>query len=299
MMPRKGWTTYEKVRLLITCDSFEKAKQHEEMYVTTGCLTTDLESEEEADVRRKRRTRPNPLYMESDGEPETSSVKRKFAKPPAIHFPVLPESNQYPSLPTPDASSASGGNYSEDVQSFDQPNNGFCGNILAELESTDLCNDGMPMYNSSPYHIVPSEQARNDISPSYANGSTSAEFRSPGPGSAPDTPRGRFHGREPSQMLQDIAANKNTKMLTELLMEVKQMSRDIQFIKTEIAKSSMNIPRAGPASWRETPFPIVLPLANEEQFDEAEAALKEETVRRMMRTHRAVGESSTAFRVTL
>ena len=69
-------------------------------------------------------------------------------------------------------------------------------------------------------------------------------------------------------------------MLTELLMEVKQMSWEIQFIKTEIAKSSMNIPGAG--SQREEPFPIVLPLANEEQFDEAEAALKEESVRRKM-----------------
>ncbi|CAL8234486.1 unnamed protein product [Arctogadus glacialis] len=100
---------------------------------------------------------------------------------------------------------------------------------------------------------------------------------------APETPRGRFHAREPSQMLQDIVANKNTKMLTELLVEVKQMSRDIQFIKTEIAKSSMNIPGAGPESQREEPFPIVLPLA-----DEAEAALKEETVRRKMITRFAL-----------
>ncbi|CAL8313915.1 unnamed protein product [Arctogadus glacialis] len=138
MMPRKGWTTYENVRLLNTCDSFEKAKQHEEKYVTTGCPTTDLESEVEADVRRKRRTGTNAVYAESDEEPETSSVKRKFAKPPAIHFPVLPVSNQYPSLPTPDASSASGGNYSEDVQSFDQPNNDFCGNFLAELVNRSL-----------------------------------------------------------------------------------------------------------------------------------------------------------------
>ena len=63
------------------------------------------------------------------------------------------------------------------------------------------------------------------------------------------------------------------------------MSRDIQFIKTEIAKSSMNIPGAGPESQREEPFPIVLPLANEEQFDEAEAALREESVRRKMVNH--------------
>ncbi|KAM9424431.1 uncharacterized protein KZ484_001652 [Pholidichthys leucotaenia] len=121
-------------------DSFEKAEQHEEKYVSTGCPTTDLQSEEE-DVRRKRRKRPNPVYMESDGEPESSSVKRKFAKPPTIHFPVLPESNQYPSVPTPDGSSASGVSCSEGVQSFDKLNNGCCGSYLAELESTDLCND--------------------------------------------------------------------------------------------------------------------------------------------------------------
>lgn len=61
-------------------------------------------------------------------------------------------------------------------------------------------------------------------------------------------------------------------------MEVKQMWGDIPFIKTEITKSTMNIPGAGPELQREEPFPIVLPLANEEEFDEAEAALKEETI---------------------
>lgn len=73
-------------------------------------------------------------------------------------------------------------------------------------------------------------------------------------------------------------------MLTELLMEVKQMSRDIQFLKTEITdlRSTLNNRGAEPDSQREENFPIVLPLTNEEQFDEAEAALKEETVRRKM-----------------
>lgn len=82
----------------------------------------------------------------------------------------------------------------------------------------------------------------------------------------------------------DIAANKNTTMLTELLMEVKQMSRDIQFLKPEITdlRSTLNSRGAEPDSQREENFPIVLPLTNEEQFDEAEAALKEETVRRKM-----------------
>ncbi|XP_049451182.1 uncharacterized protein LOC125900324 [Epinephelus fuscoguttatus] len=170
----------------------------------------------------------------------------------------MPESSKCPS----DASSASAGSYAEDL-SFPQANNSFCGSYLAELESTDICNNGMPMYNSSPYHTrLPSQQARN----------------------APETPRRRFHRGESSQVLKDIAANKNTTMLTELLMEVKQMSRDIQFLKTEITdlRSTLNSRGAEPDSQREEKFPIVLPLTNEEQFDEAEAALKEETVRRKM-----------------
>ena len=62
------------------------------------------------------------------------------------------------------------------------------------------------------------------------------------------------------------------------------MSRDIQFLKTEITdiKSTLNIHGAGADSQREERFPIVLPLLDEEQFDEAEAALKEETIRRKM-----------------
>ncbi|KAJ4939222.1 hypothetical protein JOQ06_028678 [Pogonophryne albipinna] len=121
---KEGWTTYANVRLLITCDSLEKAKRYEEKYVNTGCPTTDLSSEDEA---------------------------------------VLPESSQYPSVPTPNASSASGGSHSEDVLSIHQADNGFCGSYLAELDqSMDHCNDGLPTYNSSPYHAMPLEKARND-----------------------------------------------------------------------------------------------------------------------------------------
>lgn len=86
----------------------------------------------------------------------------------------------------------------------------------------------------------------------------------------------------PIVFLQDIAANKNTRMLTELLMEVKQMARDIQFIKAEIATSRLNPSGAGLESERDDHFPIMLPITNEEQFDKAETALKEETVRQKM-----------------
>ncbi|KAI4812645.1 hypothetical protein KUCAC02_024015 [Chaenocephalus aceratus] len=280
MTAHKGWTTYANVRLLITCDSLEKAKRYEEKYVNTGCPTTDLSSEDEAGERGKRRVRPNPVYMESDGESETSCVKRRFAKPPDVHCPtVLPESSQYPSVPTPNASS------------------GFCGSYLAELDqSMDHCNDGLPTYNSSPYHAMPLEKARNDGGASYAHGSRLAVFSAPGlahltpqhpshPPSAPETPQGRLYGGESSRVLKDIAAMRTTKMLTELCMEVKQISRDINFIKTELAK--LNIHGAGPES-QEDNFPIMLPLTNEEKFDETEAALREEAVRRQMITRLAL-----------
>ena len=61
------------------------------------------------------------------------------------------------------------------------------------------------------------------------------------------------------------------------------MSRDIQWIKAEIAKSSLNAPAAGTdPPQREETFPFVLPLSSEEQFNDAETALREETVRRKM-----------------
>ncbi|KAI4832290.1 hypothetical protein KUCAC02_015263 [Chaenocephalus aceratus] len=154
MTAHKGWTTYANVRLLITCDSLEKAKRYEEKYVNTGCPTTDLSSEDEAGERGKRRVRPNPVYMESDG-----GVRNQL---------LLLESSQYPSVPTPNASSASGGSHSENVLSLHQADNGFCGSYLAELDqSMDHCNDGLPTYNSSPYHAMPLQKARNDGGASY------------------------------------------------------------------------------------------------------------------------------------
>ncbi|KAJ4939665.1 hypothetical protein JOQ06_029108 [Pogonophryne albipinna] len=138
LFPNGGAATVLASWFSLKEDSLEKAKRYEE--------------------------KPNPVYMESDGESETSRVKRRFAKPPDVHCPtVLPESSQYPSVPTPNASSASGGSHSEDVLSIHQADNGFCGSYLAELDqSMDHCNDGLPTYNSSPYHAMPLEKARND-----------------------------------------------------------------------------------------------------------------------------------------
>lgn len=76
-------------------------------------------------------------------------------------------------------------------------------------------------------------------------------------------------------------------------MEVKEMSQDIQWIKAEMAKSSLNAPVAVPDQpQREGTFPFVLPLRSEEQFNEAETALKEETVRRKMVSNCRVSRSA-------
>ncbi|MED6282281.1 hypothetical protein CHARACLAT_030464, partial [Characodon lateralis] len=86
MQPNHNWTPYDNVRLLLTCDSYNKGKRFEDKYVRTGSPTTELESEEVLE-RTKRRARPNPMYIDSEEEAETSSAKRQFAKPPEINFP--------------------------------------------------------------------------------------------------------------------------------------------------------------------------------------------------------------------
>ena len=75
-------------------------------------------------------------------------------------------------------------------------------------------------------------------------------------------------------------------MLTELL-EVKQLPQEVQFLKTEATdlRSLINSGGAEPDSQRrEVPHhaQTALQLTNEEQFDGAEAALKEGIVRQKM-----------------
>ncbi|MEQ2305902.1 hypothetical protein AMECASPLE_002731 [Ameca splendens] len=99
MQPNHNWIPYDNVRLLLTCDSYNKAKRFEDKYVRTGCPTTELESEEVVLERTKRRARPNPMYIDSEEESETSSAKRRFAKPPEINFPGTTTLSQYSRTP--------------------------------------------------------------------------------------------------------------------------------------------------------------------------------------------------------
>ncbi|XP_077058213.1 uncharacterized protein LOC143710863 [Siphateles boraxobius] len=99
---------------------------------------------------------------------------------------------------------------------------------------------------------------------------------------------------ENGQLLKDLAIQKMTGMLAEVLVVVKELSRDVQFIMGEMAEG--RTPASGPATSRE-PFPVQLPITNEEDFNEAEALLKTEAVRQKMIVRLAMvgGTSSTCM----
>ncbi|KAI4832353.1 hypothetical protein KUCAC02_015323 [Chaenocephalus aceratus] len=63
----------------------------------------------------------------------------------------------------------------------------------------------------------------------------------------------------------------------------RDLSRDVQFIKNELAEGNMNPAGSqGPGSATTHMFPIQLPIANEDVFNEAESLLKNESVRQKM-----------------
>ncbi|XP_034058484.1 uncharacterized protein LOC117537389 [Gymnodraco acuticeps] len=88
-----------------------------------------------------------------------------------------------------------------------------------------------------------------------------------------------MHGDETRLLLKDIAIQKMTSMLAEVLVVVKDLSRDVQFIKNELAEGNMTPAGSqGPGSATTHMFPIQLPIANEDDFNEAESLLKNESV---------------------
>ncbi|XP_032442819.1 uncharacterized protein LOC116735213 isoform X5 [Xiphophorus hellerii] len=82
------------------------------------------------------------------------------------------------------------------------------------------------------------------------------------------------------QLLRDLAIHKMTSMLAEALVIVKDLSRDVQFIKNNLAQSNITSGSTqGPAN---LVLPFQLPIESEEDFSKAESLLIEETVRQKM-----------------
>ncbi|XP_038553569.1 uncharacterized protein LOC119886723 [Micropterus salmoides] len=85
--PTEGWHTYEPVRLLISRDTFKEAQRSMHRYLQELCDTTDIQSEEEAQCNLKRKTRPNPIYNNSDSEDNIEQPKKtKYPQAPKVLF---------------------------------------------------------------------------------------------------------------------------------------------------------------------------------------------------------------------
>ncbi|KAL7397445.1 hypothetical protein ABVT39_022276 [Epinephelus coioides] len=92
-----------------------------------------------------------------------------------------------------------------------------------------------------------------------------------------------FSSSSPLSMLgycSDLSIEKMTTMLTEVVVVVKEMSRDVQFIKSELADARFTPGgHRGPAPGTTLEMtPTDLLIMNEDNFNEAESSLKNESV---------------------
>ncbi|XP_070401569.1 uncharacterized protein [Nothobranchius furzeri] len=85
-------------------------------------------------------------------------------------------------------------------------------------------------------------------------------------------------------ILKDIAIRKMTEMLSQVLVVVKEVSRDVQFIKSELADGKIT-PAGCEGPLPDTVqqmLPIQLPITSEDDFNKAELLLKNEPDRQKM-----------------
>ncbi|XP_027877696.1 uncharacterized protein LOC114147462 [Xiphophorus couchianus] len=274
MQPDDKWITYTDVRVLITCETLDEAKKRETKYNTTMCPTSEIESHDEGAIRQKRISRPNQQFMHSDSEDhQSSSAKRKrFAKPPDVGCPDLVASNYQQSL-------------ADEVLNAEMP--GFATahcvqyhrlqNPQRQSTSIGLSGCSSRQYNHRP-GLSQCAQNRLPLDISQTNSDLNDVLDSaPNQGfEDATTQRASNNG----QLLRDLAIHKMTSMLAEALVIVKDLSRDVQFIKNNLAQSNITPGSTqGPAN---LVLPFQLPIESEEDFSKAESLLIEETVRQKM-----------------
>ncbi|XP_014834863.1 PREDICTED: uncharacterized protein LOC106912567 isoform X5 [Poecilia mexicana] len=251
MQPDDKWITYTDVRVLITCETLDEAKKRETKYNTTMCPTSEIESHDEGAIRQKRISRPNQQFMHSDSEDhQSSSAKRKrFAKPPDVGCPG-PTSNLSQSHTV--------------LKSAQPPTLQRLGLERAVNESSD------GMFYKVEELRTPDESNTNSDQNDVLDSAPNQGFEDA------TTQRASNNG----QLLRDLAIHKMTSMLAEALVIVKDLSRDVQFIKNNLAQSNITPGSTqGPANLA---LPFQLPIASEEDFSNAESLLIEETMRQKM-----------------
>ncbi|XP_013887246.1 uncharacterized protein LOC106534965 [Austrofundulus limnaeus] len=302
------------------------------------CPTSEIESEDEGDLRQKRRSRPNQQYVHSDSDDQSSgNAKRKrFAKPPDVGFlGQTPKSSQSRKEPKSGKRPVVRPLGLEPTMndSFD----GMIYNYLEDLQTSDSNNTEMPGFATahcsqyqqlqSPQHVQHLQDPQRQSTDSGMSGYSSGQNNSP-PGlqqraqngmsvyssgqynTPPGVPQHRqndfrgsnIHQYDPmhsvpnhgcnggitqmtsddEQLLKDLAIHKMTSVLTEVLVVVKDLSRDVQFIKKELAEGNMTPGGTrGPATATHM-FPVQLPITSEQDFNGVESLLMEESVRQKM-----------------
>nr|XP_023667562.1 uncharacterized protein LOC111843860 [Paramormyrops kingsleyae] len=270
MKPDDKWIFYEDVRSLITCETFEEAKRRESKYNSTMCATSELESEDEGEMRKKRRSRPNPLFLPSDSDELSGVVRRKtrFAKPPDVAFPEMPNSSQ------------SHAGYSLQHARNDSSN----GSYLDDLQSA------VPSMNSP---VQGSSGQYTPLHPLRQAGNNYYRYDKPFDQGCTDV-NTWMQGQDTRHLLKDLGIQKITSMLAEVLVVVKEASRDIQFLKSELADVKMTTGGLrGPVTTLEM-LPIKLPILNEGDFNEAESLMNNESIRQRMIAHLALVGGTTS-----
>lgn len=81
---------------------------------------------------------------------------------------------------------------------------------------------------------------------------------------------------------EDLAIHKMTSVITEVLVEVKDLSRDVQFIKNKLIEGNMTPSGTQEPATATHTFPVQLPITSEEDFIGVESKLMEDSVRRKM-----------------
>ncbi|XP_016519364.1 uncharacterized protein LOC107833777 isoform X4 [Poecilia formosa] len=236
---------------LLFTETLDEAKKRETKYNTTMCPTSEIESHDEGAIRQKRISRPNQQFMHSDSEDHQSSgAKRKrFAKPPDVGC----------SGPTSNLSQSH-----TVLKSAQPPTLQRLGLERAVNESSD------GMFYKVEELRTPDESNTNSHQNDVLDSAPNQGFEDA------TTQRASNNG----QLLRDLAIHKMTSMLAEALVIVKDLSRDVQFIKNNLAQSNITPGSTqGPANLA---LPFQLPIESEEDFSNAESLLIEETVHQKM-----------------
>ncbi|KAJ4937562.1 hypothetical protein JOQ06_002197 [Pogonophryne albipinna] len=158
MKPDDKWIPYKDVHLLITCETFDEAKRRETKYTSTMCPTSEIESEDEGELRQKRRSRPNPQYEHSDADDQSSGdvKRRRFAKPPEVGFPETPKSSKTRAVRSPD----------QEMNDSLNGSFGYLHNLLSPVPNNNITPRSTPAHYKTP----PSQLARKEmVTGTYGN----------------------------------------------------------------------------------------------------------------------------------